>query len=83
MEIRDIGVVMADLDEQPHRRFIKSHSPLDGLPYEEAVTYVCVGRDPRDVAISLAARLVTTLRPFPPLEDIERPVLTPTPSNQN
>ena len=57
METRDIGVVMADLDAQPHRRFIKSHTPLDGLPFDEAVTYICVGRDPRDVAISLAAHV--------------------------
>ena len=57
MQTRDIGDVIADLDAQPHRRFIKSHTPLDGLPYDEAVTYICVGRDPRDVAISLAAHL--------------------------
>ena len=57
METRDIGVVMANLDAQPHRRFIKSHTPLDGLPFDEAVTYICVGRDPRDVAISLAAHV--------------------------
>ncbi len=57
METRDIDVVMADLDAQQHRRFIKSHTPLDGLPYDEAVTYICVGRDPRDVAISWAAHM--------------------------
>ena len=54
MQTRDIGAVIADLEAQQHRRFIKSHTPLDGLPYEEAVTYICVGRDPRDVAISWA-----------------------------
>jgi len=57
METRDIGAVIADLDAQPHRRFIKSHTPLDGLPYDEAITYICVGRDPRDVAISWAAHV--------------------------
>jgi hypothetical protein len=31
---------------------MKTHIPLDGLPYDERVTYVCVGRDPRDTAIS-------------------------------
>jgi hypothetical protein len=35
-----------------HRRFLKTHTPLDGLPFDERVTYVCVGRDPRDTAIS-------------------------------
>jgi aryl sulfotransferase len=55
MQTRDIRLVIANLDAQRHRRFIKSHTPLDGLPYDEAVTYICVGRDPRDVAISWAA----------------------------
>ena len=54
MQTRDIGAVIADLEAQHHRRFIKTHTPLDGLPYEAAVTYICVGRDPRDVAISWA-----------------------------
>ena len=44
--------VVAALDAQEHRRFIKSHTPLDGLPYDERVTYICVGRDPRDVGVS-------------------------------
>lgn len=44
--------VFASLADQEHRRFIKSHTPLDGLPYDERVTYITVGRDPRDVAIS-------------------------------
>jgi aryl sulfotransferase len=54
MQTRDIGDVIADLEAQQHRRFIKTHTPLDGLRSEAAVTYVCVGRDPRDVAISWA-----------------------------
>ncbi|MBV8995542.1 MAG: sulfotransferase domain-containing protein [Pseudonocardiales bacterium] len=44
--------VVADLKAQRHRRFIKTHTPLDGLPLGPSVTYVCVGRDPRDVALS-------------------------------
>jgi aryl sulfotransferase len=52
MLTRDVGSVVADLDAQTHRRFIKSHTPLDGLPFREDVTYICVGRDPRDVALS-------------------------------
>jgi aryl sulfotransferase len=44
--------VFAALAAQRHRRFIKSHTPLDGLPFDERVTYICVGRDPRDAAIS-------------------------------
>jgi aryl sulfotransferase len=44
--------VFAELGAQSHRRFIKSHTPMDGLPWDERVTYICVGRDPRDVMIS-------------------------------
>ena len=44
--------VFAQLDAQTHRRFIKTHTPFDGLPHIECVTYICVGRDPRDVALS-------------------------------
>ena len=40
------------LESQTHRRFMKTHTPFDGLPYDESVTYICVGRDPRDVAVS-------------------------------
>ncbi|HYZ07819.1 MAG TPA: sulfotransferase domain-containing protein [Pseudonocardiaceae bacterium] len=45
--------VLADLEAQRHRRFIKTHTPLDGLPLDTSVTYICVGRDPRDVALSM------------------------------
>jgi hypothetical protein len=44
--------VFADLAAQTHRRFIKTHTPLDGIPNDPAVTYICVGRDPRDVPLS-------------------------------
>ncbi|HET7530329.1 MAG TPA: sulfotransferase domain-containing protein [Mycobacteriales bacterium] len=44
--------VVALLDSQDHRRFIKTHTPLDGVPYDDRVLYVGVGRDPRDAAIS-------------------------------
>jgi hypothetical protein len=52
MLTRDIGSVTAELRAQTHRRFIKTHTPLDGLPWDERVTYLCVGRDPRDVFLS-------------------------------
>jgi aryl sulfotransferase len=50
--LRPLEEVVADLDVQTHRRFIKSHTPLDGLPWDDRVTYIAVGRDPRDVALS-------------------------------
>lgn len=52
MLTRDRDAVFADLRAQTHRRFIKTHTPYDGLPHDDRVTYICVGRDPRDVALS-------------------------------
>jgi aryl sulfotransferase len=40
------------LEAIPGRRFIKSHLPLDGLPYYPQVKYLIVGRDARDVFMS-------------------------------
>src|SRR5215208_7222068 len=50
---RPLAEVTAALAVQNHRRFIKTHTPLDGIPLRADVTYLVVGRDPRDVAISL------------------------------
>ena len=44
--------VTTGLDAQQHRRFIKTHTPLNGLPGVGSCTYLCVARDPRDVVIS-------------------------------
>ena len=41
------------LEVQTHRRCIKSHLPLDGMPYFPQVKYIMVGRDARDVFMSL------------------------------
>ena len=35
-----------------HRRFIKTHTPLDGVPRLPSVTYIAVIRHPLDVALS-------------------------------
>ena len=52
MRLRKKSEVFELFERQPNRRFIKSHTPLDGLPVDDRITYVCVGRDPRDVAVS-------------------------------
>jgi hypothetical protein len=44
-------------EAQTQRRFIKSHTPLDGLPVDDRITYISVGRDPRDVAVSWRAHM--------------------------
>jgi aryl sulfotransferase len=48
-----IGPLAALAAAQKHRRFFKSHLPLDALPWDERVRYVVVGRDGRDVFMSL------------------------------
>lgn len=53
MVTRDLAEVTADLEAQSHRRFVKTHTPLDGVPWDERATYITVGRDPRDVAVSM------------------------------
>jgi aryl sulfotransferase len=45
--------LFAALEHQQHRRFIKTHTPLDGLPLYDDVHYVVVARDPLDMAVSL------------------------------
>ncbi|HEX6447029.1 MAG TPA: sulfotransferase domain-containing protein [Streptosporangiales bacterium] len=45
--------VIGRLVAQRHRRFIKTHTPLDGIPIDPRATYVVVGRHPLDMAVSL------------------------------
>jgi aryl sulfotransferase len=42
----------AELAAQEHRRFIKTHVPLNDIPADPRVTYVVVGRHPLDTAVS-------------------------------
>jgi aryl sulfotransferase len=44
---------VARIDAQTRRRFLKAHLPLDGLPFFPQVRYINVGRDPRDVFMSV------------------------------
>jgi aryl sulfotransferase len=48
-----VADVLERLEGQQHRRFIKTHLPLDGLPYFDEVKYIVVSRDARDVFMSL------------------------------
>ena len=41
------------LNAQQHRRFIKTHTPLDGITYSPNATYIAVYRDPLDVFFSM------------------------------
>ncbi len=54
MQTQPIDDVVAALDAQTHRRFIKTHTPLDGLRLDPRVTYIGVGRHPLDLVLSAA-----------------------------
>lgn len=44
-----LGSMLQRLEAQTHRRYLKTHTPLDGLPYYPEVTYLAVFRHPLDV----------------------------------
>lgn len=52
MNTRSDDEVLAAVEAMSHRRFLKTHTPLDGIPEWPDVTFVVVGRDPRDVFVS-------------------------------
>jgi len=67
--------VYAQLAEQRNRRFIKTHTPLDGIPLDPRVTYIVTARHPLDMFVSLRHHLDSlggeparelTGRPAPP-----------------
>jgi aryl sulfotransferase len=43
----------AALEAQRHRRFIKTHLPVDALVFSPAAKYIYIGRDGRDIVWSL------------------------------
>ena len=49
----DLEAVSGALKQQSHRRFIKSHLPLDALPWDPHRRFLYIARDGRDVAMSL------------------------------
>jgi hypothetical protein len=52
MQVRTTDELQALLDGQPHRRVLKTHTPLDGLPDQPPMTILAVFRHPLDVALS-------------------------------
>jgi aryl sulfotransferase len=51
--ITPLPEVRERLEAQRHRRFIKTHTPLDGLPIDARATYIVAARHPLDMAVSL------------------------------
>lgn len=48
-----IEPILAAAERQTHRRFLKTHLPLDALPIFPGVKFIHVARDGRDAALSL------------------------------
>lgn len=53
MRLHPLDAMFEGLEAQSHRRFVKTHLPLDGLPMFSEVKYVYVGRHGPDVFMSL------------------------------
>ncbi len=57
MKIMPADAMHAMLGAQAHRRFMKSHTPADGIPWYDEARYVFVARDGRDAFMSLCNHL--------------------------
>ena len=55
---KSLESVIARIETQEHRRFIKAHLPLDGLPIYDEVKYIHVARDGRDAVMSFHNHIV-------------------------
>lgn len=44
---------LAELEAQTHRRFVKTHLPVDALVFSPKASYIYIGRDGRDVVWSM------------------------------
>lgn len=63
MRMRDLSEVIERLEAMPHRRSLKSHTPLDGLPLDDSAHYICVFRHPLDAHFSFRKHVGNL--PFP------------------
>ncbi|SLN75354.1 sulfotransferase domain-containing protein [Roseisalinus antarcticus] len=52
IRIREMPEVAKRLDAMTHRRSMKSHTPMDGLPLDDQAQYLCVFRHPLDAHFS-------------------------------
>lgn len=53
LRVPEKTVKLAALQAQDHRRFIKTHLPVDALVFSSKAKYIYIGRDGRDVVWSL------------------------------
>ena len=50
---KSIEYRLAQISAQTHQRFIKTHSPLDGVPFFDNCIYLVIHRHPLDVHFSM------------------------------
>jgi hypothetical protein len=55
--VTPVGQLMDELDARTGPRILKTHTPLDGLPWFENVRYLHCGRDPRDAFLSMVENM--------------------------
>lgn len=60
---RDLDETIAALEEQQHRRCLKSHAPYDGLPHRGGISYISIFRHPLDTFLSFR-NFVPNFRPI-------------------
>ncbi|TKK67480.1 sulfotransferase domain-containing protein [Ilyomonas limi] len=53
LRIPEAHIKLDALESQTHRRFVKTHLPVDALVFSEKAKYIYIGRDGRDVVWSL------------------------------
>ena len=52
IRVREMDEVAERLEAMTHRRSMKSHTPMDGLPLDDHAQYICVFRHPLDAHFS-------------------------------
>jgi aryl sulfotransferase len=57
-------IKLPEVEAQTHRRFLKTHLPVDALVFSEQAKYVYIGRDGRDVVWSMHNHLATANEAF-------------------
>lgn len=62
--LREMPEVASRVEAMTHRRSLKSHTPLDGLPIDDTANYICVFRHPLDAHFSLRNHMRNLPMPF-------------------
>lgn len=57
IRVREMSEVAARLEAMQHRRCMKSHTPMDGVPLDDRAQYICVFRHPLDAHFSYRAHM--------------------------